>query len=990
MARTAKDYSETRKYLAKVLPWPQADDPPAHIGIHYKVPNTDSKEPPFWWRSRGVSSVADAARTIDWLSGLADTRDIYVCIASLTSGTEKTSAKGHKYYTVTREHTHVQGLKALVVDLDAKGADDDSYDTLEEAVTDLFRCLKAIKFPAPSCMVRTGGGVHAYWTLDRILAPAEWLPLAEALKNALLQHGLKFDAGCTSDTVHVFRPPRTLNHKFDPPVEVRLAGEVTDFDYSVKRIEIALVPYRTATRKVTPGKSHVDLSGLPPLKPIDDDTLSAGIEDFSLPKPPLLQVARACPFVKQSIQTGGADNDEPRWYATMQLALWTEEGRASAHVMSDQHPGYVKDKTDDKYDEAVNAQAAKKLGWPQCSTIAGLRSKPCVTCGHRNKGKSPLNFVTLQQPQPTYQPSSVNPILNNADIPIGYQRDAAGHVLVGVTADDGSVRYVRVNDYIMIDPWISRGSPRMLNFTTETEMGARTTVQLNTAIIGGMEMRSKLQEIGVMLSPDETKKTGAFFVAWTKRLKDIKDAVTAGEPYGWVGKDQILGFAYGGTLYTPQGPRVAAQAEAALANIYTPTGDLTPWYDAVNLVHNQKRMPLDAIIAASFAAPLIRSTGQPGLLLSLYSLESGAAKTTAMQCGQAVWGHSVNAMQGLDDTPNSVIGKLGKLRHLPMFWDELKTSKDAQQMVNTVFTITRGHEKSRMLSSTALREMGSWETLIISASNESMVDHIVNHTKMTAAGIYRLFEFATTPSTEGRIAISDASRIISNLKSNYGAPGRIYAEFLGRNHQRVDQEVAAEMLVVGKDMKIEPDERFWAALVAVVVLGAKYANELGLTRFDLKKLRTFMYERFEGMRQLRDMQSVDMRKDDNISNLLSQYLRDMRARHMLTTDVMWMGRGKPKTNAVKIVGDATKIDALTIHVALKDKRMRISVSSLTDWLVRREFPQHIFFELLKSKFGAVRTLASLGAGTSFSIGAEYVFDFDLTRSSLKKFLPDYE
>ena len=47
MARTAKDYSETRKYLAKVLPWPQADDPPAHIGIHYKVPNTDSKEPPF-------------------------------------------------------------------------------------------------------------------------------------------------------------------------------------------------------------------------------------------------------------------------------------------------------------------------------------------------------------------------------------------------------------------------------------------------------------------------------------------------------------------------------------------------------------------------------------------------------------------------------------------------------------------------------------------------------------------------------------------------------------------------------------------------------------------------------------------------------------------------------------------------------------------------------------------------------------------------------
>jgi hypothetical protein len=374
--------------------------------------------------------------------------------------------------------------------------------------------------------------------------------------------------------------------------------------------------------------------------------------------------------------------------------------------------------------------------------------------------------------------------------------------------------------------------------------------------------------------------------------------------------------------------------------------------------------------------------------MSLYSLESGIGKTTAMKVAQAVWGDPVRGLQGLNDTQNAVIGKLGRLRALPMFWDELKTEEDAKKMVNTFFTVTRGVEKNRMKATTELRDPGSWETLLVSASNESMVDYVVSKTKMTTAGIYRMFEFTASPTDDGRIAVSDAARVIHNLNTNFGMAGQIYAQFLGSNFQQVDADVAAEMLAVGEEVGVKSNERFWSALVAIVVVGARYANDLHLTSFNLEALKTFMLEQFYGMRKICDEQSVDMQQGINVANILVQFLKDMRQRNTLVTDTIWMGRGKPKLGSVNIESDVSKLDSLTVHAATKDKRIRISVSGLQKWLERHEYPQHVFIESLKLQFGAVRTNGTLGAGTSYSSGVEYVIDLDLTNHTVKRYLQD--
>ena len=981
MAPLTRDYGTTRQYLAKVLPWPQDGDPPAWIGITYKSKGSDGK---WFWATRGVKSVKDAVATINWALGLKDITDIYVCMGSLRTGEEVTTKKGFKYVKATRNQQEVVGLKSLYIDLDAKGAPD-SYDTIEDAVGALFGFLKAIRFPAPSVMVRTGGGVHVYWTLDRILTPEEWLPHASALVHAAQQFGLKFDQGCSIDSARILRIPKTLNHKFTPPKEVELVV-VEEGDYSVARIEQALAPYRVAVSKVS--TNHIENPALfkGNRAALAENDLSAGVEDFQMPKPDLKDLAKACPFVMEACTTGGAGYAEPLWHNSVQLAMWTQQGEAAAQVMSMGHAGYDQVGTTEKYELSVEAQAARGLGWPQCKTIAGNGSKPCKTCTHLSAAKSPLNFITLQSNAQTITP--VNGVVfrsviqGDIDVPAGYVRDKHGFIDQVLQDETGASYNLRLLDYPLVGAFLNHepNKGEMLNFYTSTRIGESNAVRLLAANVAGMEMRKELQTVGIMMQSTEVKRVGEFFVSWIKKLQQIKEASSNIEPFGW--SDE--GFAYGGTLYAPSGNRNAPATDPGLATHYTPCGDLGVWQKAADMVTTQKRPALDAILAAAFAAPLVRATGQPGLLMSLYSLQSGIGKTTAMKVAQAVWGDPVRGLQGLNDTQASVVHKLGKLRSLPMFWDELKTEEDTKRMVNLFFTVTQGREKHRLKSSIEQRESGSWETLLVSASNESMLDYVVNQTKMTTAGVYRMFEFTVDPGSMGMIPISDAARMVSALGTNFGRAGDIYAEFLGNNWPRIYDDVGAEMVAVGADVNGTADERFWVALVAVIVTGAAYSNELGLTTIDVPLLRSFMLDQLHGMRQLLGEQSVDMTKGVNVADLLVQFLRDMRANNTLITDKVWRGRGKP--NGIKTLSDVR--GPLIVHVASTDRWLRISLSGLQDWLKKRGTGQHQFIEQLKLQFGAKQLSTTMGAGTTAAVGHTFVLDIDVTQRTAKTYLQD--
>jgi hypothetical protein len=375
--------------------------------------------------------------------------------------------------------------------------------------------------------------------------------------------------------------------------------------------------------------------------------------------------------------------------------------------------------------------------------------------------------------------------------------------------------------------------------------------------------------------------------------------------------------------------------------------------------------------------------------MSVYSQESGIGKTTAMKIAQAVWGDPVRAMQGLSDTENSVVRKIGELRSLPVYWDELKSEEDHKRFVKLVFQLTARREKSRLQQSAAFRESGSWQTMLVSASNASIMDFVMAMTKQTLAGVYRVFEYEITPGgPKGKIDQADASKIVGKLDHSFGQIGMEYAEFLGKNHALVEQHVEDFYKKVGEEMRVVNEERFWRVMVATLLMGATYANALKFTQIDIKALKAFLISVVAGMRTQKSQTPVDMKSSLNIVAVLAQFANQMRSRHTLVTNVIHRRPGKPTNGMVKVVADASRMDATYIHIGQDDKVMRISSHHLAQWLEKEGFSRFMYQKSMVTELGAKEVTGRMGAGTQYAMPTERLIEIDLTKTPLLNFIDE--
>jgi hypothetical protein len=1037
-------FDGAREYLSRVLPWPQDGDEPAFVNVHWTFRPTNGKiktdkhgKELLPWTGRAVRSVDDAIKAVDFALRGADTRDVYVCMATQHSAIERISKKNQnfKWYAPVRLAENAVALKSLFLDIDAKGVDKNSYDSMDAAIAALAQFLKGSGMPKPSLVVASGGGLHTYWTLDRALTPPEWQPLANALAEATKALGLKCDTQCTVDSVRVLRLPDTFNHKTTTPRPVKLASAKTDFDYSVARIEQILTPYITTT----PSHVHVPSSLFPRRAPVTDNALSSGIAPREALNIDLVAVGVNCAFIRDAINTKGASLPNPLWNLTTLIATFTSGGPQDAHDMASGHPGYTPASTDELYERKQRERARLDLGWPRCQSISTAGATQCQSCPNFPLGKSPLNFglpSTSPQLLPTGTPTSVStttagttsgfgpskpftgatpgPTVTGStstssplgsvptpasgspsasDLPAGYVRDAQGLINALKVDPDGTNHLIPICEYRMDNPWLQK-DPWVLHFDTVVERGNSKQILVPTEAVGGMGMRACLQEQALMLpiGNNGVENVSRFVMSWIKKLQDTRDSVTS-SPFGWCHANRtgrLEGFVFGGELWMPGGNRAAANPNTVIARQYEPTGGVAPWTAAASLITSQGRPDLDAILASAFAAPLVKFTGHSGVVMSAYSIESGIGKTTALKVAQAVWGDPVKGIASLGDTHNSVMGKIGELQSLPIFWDELKTEEDTAKFVNMVFETTGGKGKARMNSRAQQRELGEWQTLLVSCSNDSLLDYVANRTVTTTAGLYRVFEFVVRPPTTqaGRIEPSTAQRMIAALHHNYGHAGLTYAQFLGANHARVDAEMATFMSDLGKEVATTEEERFWLATIGVILMGARYANELNLTAIDEVALKDFLLSVLAKSRAHKAAQPNDIKQQLNITHQLAQFLGASRSFHTLTTNRIHVAKGKPPANTIKVLHDASRLGAIHVHIGMDDKLMRISSAGLGEWLTQKKISRHIFTTALMSELGATKVIGRMGSGTMYAGMTEYLFQIDLAGTPLTNFIDE--
>lgn len=1027
----------SKLFLARVVAWPQEGEESAFINIHYTFEPTDKStlrvdkktgKPFYPWAGNAYVNLNDAVRGVNYLNTNQTSRDIYYCTSSQAFAQEKVSARGFKYNKALRSSDGAVKMKSLFIDsdlIDGKSEENKhkGYESREEFGKALVEFLRETGLPRPTAIVASGGGFHMYWCLSRALTIEEWQPLAYALAEATKQTGFKCDPQVTIDAARVLRVPGTRNFKYDPPRWVTMVGNMVEFDYAVERIEKSLEPYKV---DVPFSVRNPAMSILPPKTPIDGlSDLASGVDTSALAPVKIDSLVGVCGFISEALNTGGSNFDNPLWNLTTLIATFTEGGRVDAHRMASGHASYGPGEQDELFDRKVGEKLMKDLGWPKCSTIHATGCTSCATCPLFADNKSPLHFaekvtVGLQQnhvaaqggftnpaPQPTPQTNAASgaPVQQAAanltpgsgvadpDLPANYLRTPNGVILFPQTNEDGTTTWLPVSRYPMVSPWMQR-DPWTLNFTTETEYGKTSQIAVPLKDVGTAEMKKSLQEQGFMVGggPRGFNNLSEFIMAWITKLQSTRDSVITSVPFGWlVRRGKIEGFVYGGKLHTPTGEEIASNTDPELQRQFSPEGEIQPWLDAAKLITVQKRPALDAILASTFAAPLVRFTGHSGLLMSAYSVESGIGKSTALKVAQAVWGDPVRAVQGLSDTQNSVLNKLGELRSLPVYWDEMKTDDDARKFVDLVFRLSGGVEKSRMTSKVTQRTRGSWQTLMVSASNESLMDTIAYKTRTTTAGLYRIFEFTVSPAgpnNPGQIDPTVAQRMLAKLHDNYGGVGYQYASYLGSNHVQVEADMAAVLADLSKETGMKPDERFWVALIACIMQGARYANQLGYTQIDEGALKMFMLQNLAEMRSQRNIQPVDLRNVVNVVNTLARFLNENRARHTLATNIIYRGRGKPATGTVTTLGDPTRLDSIHVHVGVDDKVIRIGQSYLYDWLSNNNYSRHVFLKALQTELGARLMTGRLGAGTLYANASEYLIEIDISKHNNLDFIDE--
>lgn len=894
-----------------------------------------------------------------WAS-TGDAKDIYICMSSQLRAEEKISKKGYKYLRALRARPDVANIKSLFLDVDVK---DGAYPDTKAALEALKAFITSAGIPLPSAVVASGsGGFHAHWALDQSLGRDEWQELANAFAKCAQTHGLMFDSQCTVDAVRILRVPGTQNHKWNPPRPVKLlscGAEVSHHDM----VEV-LKPYTEA---------------LPP-KPVTkfeaNAELGAGLTSGT-PEIEIAEVAKHCGFVSRSLGTGGIDNNNPLWFITAAIANFCVEGRDALHEMSNQHPTYTAVATDELFDRIANAQKSRDMGWPKCEKVAAYGAKECQNCPLLAKKKSPLNFVMAQandQPDMT--------------LPERYVRNPDGLIMYRTVDDSGQPITYPICAYPMIHGWLSN-DPWTLHFTTKMENQRRRSIEIPCEVITAKDSLGKyLGGRGFFCSEKDYKTLKEFLVAWLRKLQNSKDSVISASPFGWSVVDgKLEGFAYGGRVWMKDNDRPAANPDAVLAYQYSPRGNREAWDQLVKVICDQHRPALNAILASSFAAPLVRFTGHPGLILNAYSPESGIGKTTAMKAAQSVWGDPVRAMQGLSDTSNSVLNKMGHIKALPMYWDEIKSEAQVKRFCQVVFDLTRGSEKSRLNADSTLKMSGTWQTMMTSASNDSLIDPMAREVGSTTAGLYRMFEYIVPPGTLQSNDTGAVQRLTGDLNDNFGHAGLLYAKFLGANHERVKNEVAKEQDELSRDNGGRQDERFWFGTMAVVIKGAEYANELGLTQIDVPGLKDFLVAVLaENRRQVAATPS-DVTTDMNASAILAEFLNVHRTRNTVITNRIHVSKGKPATGSIRVLNDASKIAELRIQIGKEDKLIRISSGYFTAWIGKTGHSRVSWTKKMESEFGLRLVNGRLGGGTELAATAtELLLELDMNHPKLSQFV----
>lgn len=938
---------DLEKFLQMVFPWGEEYES-LYKTVSWTFPPTQGVP------NGGVANYS--AQRYDDLMRLIETRiprakaNVYVALGTFrVASVDKMTSDG--FVKAVRQIKNVATHSSIYLDIDV--GKDGAYATTDDAFAALDDFLEATGLPDASMEIQSGsGGLHVYWCVDKPMGIDTWVPLATALRDAAKAYGLKFDPQVTVNAAGILRVPTSLNHKRDVPTSVVLMQDSSFTRYTYKQLADCLSTYMTntptiqATPRMVPSANQQ--AGY-------TSNFTAGVAE-SAPVT-LLALAQGCPMFEDTLARGGDGDPEPLWNLILLAATFTTDPVESAHELSKGDQRYNPQETDRKLQEKINARAQNPhIGWPRCAAFDAY-SPTCATCKHRAEGKSPLNFA----PKPVVQPVTTTP--RHPYIPNEYEIDWNKHVFTNVWVGKDENRVPRRIDLLQapvheagINPHEDRNT---LVFKTEVAGKERYVEVAVGSHLSPQSCAEQFGKQGVYMIPAHHKEGRDFAVAWVQHLQQQKRFVRQ-LPYGWT--TDAKGFVFDKTTYNIDGTEEMAFRGSSWDHRYAAVGDLATWQDSMKLVYGNPC--LEALVATSFAAPLVSLVCTSSLIVSLYSHLSGVGKTTAMMLAQAVWGHPIEGMSALADTENSVIKKISDLRSLPVYWDELRTQDDMEKIVKLVFQITQGKAKARLTADIKQQPTASFMTMFAVASNYGIADSVYGGTEGTEAGGLRVFEMQAEKMDVSQFTNAQSQQKLIALTHNYGTPGARFASFVAKNKTAVLKILSQMADLNAKTFRFEQKERFWAQTITTIMVGARLANAAKITNFDIASMDSFLHEMMMRQRDMLVNNSGSTYEDvDSGELMLNEMIAHAKAKNQaLFTSSIWYGRGSPQGILLSTGQDATKLGDVWIQIG-EDGRIRAKAKEFDHWCRGRRLTSRRAMQLIKnSGYLVSKSKGTIGSG----------------------------
>jgi hypothetical protein len=364
--------------------------------------------------------------------------------------------------------------------------------------------------------------------------------------------------------------------------------------------------------------------------------------------------------------------------------------------------------------------------------------------------------------------------------------------------------------------------------------GKVTQVMVDNAVLADSTTNSKILQLfgneGIVVpSTEKGRKLAEFMRHYFRQIKHVIPQQKKVVQLGW---QDDHSFVAAGMHIRPDATKGAARssgaARARLA-LMKKTGTLAGWRAIPDIYKAQNNLGAQYALLQGFASPLMSLSGYSGMLVHLYSPDSGTGKTTICHAMNSIWGHGSHLLLTANDTANARPKIISAHNTLPIAIDEV-TNLPGKQISELLFSISQGQEKHRMRADTALNAGGTWSMVAMSTGNESLRGKLAgNHRSDNEAENVRMLELRMPVLAQD----SKSSALLrAAIENNTGVAGELYAEWLVMNRACLQSMVRAAEVKWTSALSATASERFWCASLAVTEVACTVANAAGLLDFE--------------------------------------------------------------------------------------------------------------------------------------------------------------